>query len=37
MIRRQVVFPVGVDRLWAALTDPSEAAAWLRADGLGGQ
>ncbi len=29
MIRRQVVFPVGVDRLWAALTDPSEAAAWL--------
>ncbi|MGH9115505.1 MAG: SRPBCC family protein, partial [Acidimicrobiales bacterium] len=29
MIRRQVVVPVDPERLWAALTDPDEVAAWL--------
>jgi uncharacterized protein YndB with AHSA1/START domain len=29
VIRRQVVLPVDQDRLWAALTDPDQAAEWL--------
>jgi uncharacterized protein YndB with AHSA1/START domain len=29
VIRRQVVLPVGPDRLWEALTDPDEASGWL--------
>jgi len=29
MIRRQVVLPVGPDRLWEALTDPDQASGWL--------
>ncbi|MGH9054990.1 MAG: SRPBCC family protein [Acidimicrobiales bacterium] len=29
MIRRQVVLPVDPERLWTALTDPEEVAAWL--------
>jgi uncharacterized protein YndB with AHSA1/START domain len=29
VIRRQVVLPVGPDRLWEALTDPDQAERWL--------
>ncbi|MGH9096030.1 MAG: SRPBCC family protein [Acidimicrobiales bacterium] len=29
MFRRQIAFPVGVDRLWELLTDPSSVATWF--------